>query len=124
MNYLEQHNLLPKCQFGYRRKRSTEHAITLFTDQIRKAMDKGQMTGAIFVDLSKAFDTISHASVINKLPSYGLSLWNIPTMDNVLSFRTYSMCLLQRYTFISKLHIPRSSTGINTWAPIVFATFQ
>ena len=72
MNYLEQHNLLSKCQFGYRRKWSTEHAITLFTNQIRKAMDKGQMTGAIFVDFSKAFDTISHASIINKLPSYGL----------------------------------------------------
>ena len=72
MKYLEQHNHLSKCQFGYRRKRSTEHAIILFTNQIRKAMDKGQMTGAIFVDLSKAFDTISHASIINKLPSYGL----------------------------------------------------
>ena len=53
MNYLQQHNLLSKCQFGYRRKRSTEHAITLFTDQIHKAMDKGQMTGATFVDLAR-----------------------------------------------------------------------
>ena len=35
-------------------------------------LDKGQMTGAIFVDLSKAFGTISHVSIINKLPSYGL----------------------------------------------------
>ena len=72
MNYLEQHNPLSKCQFGYRRKRSTEHAITLFTDQIRKAMDKGQMTGAIFVDLSNTLDTISHASIINRLSLYGL----------------------------------------------------
>ena len=88
MNYLEQHNLLSKCQFGYRRKRSTEHAIALFPDQIRKAMDKGQMTGAIFVDLSKAFDTISHASIIKKLPSYGLCVTSQQWITSYLFART------------------------------------
>ena len=54
-------------------KRSTELAVTLFTDFIRKEADKGSLTGAIFIDLSKAFDTVSHSSVPNKVPSFGVS---------------------------------------------------
>jgi len=35
-------------------------------------MDKGQLTGTLFIDLSKAFDTVSHGILLNKLPSYGI----------------------------------------------------
>ena len=73
MDHLENNHLISDRQFGFRRNRSTEQATAIFTDQIRKNMDKGQLTGAVFIDMSKAFDTISHASIINKLPSYGIS---------------------------------------------------
>jgi len=36
-------------------------------------MDQGMLTGAVYVDLSEAFDTISHASIIEKLPYYGIT---------------------------------------------------
>ena len=36
-------------------------------------MDRGQCTGAIFIDLCKAFDTVDHASLISKLPAYGIT---------------------------------------------------
>ena len=41
-------------------------------DSIRKNMEKDQKTGSIFIDLSKAFDTLGHAQVIECLPSYGI----------------------------------------------------
>ena len=85
-DHLERNNLLFGHQFGFRSKRSTELAVTLFTDYIRKEADKGSLTGAIFIDLSKAFDTVSHASVLNKLPSFGISgkefLWFIDYLFN------------------------------------------
>ena len=71
--YLESNNLLSKQQFGFCKGRSTETATTLFLDDIHKARDKSQLTGAIFIDLSKAFDTISHSSILEKLPSYGIT---------------------------------------------------
>ena len=61
MNYLESNKLLSSEQFGFQRKRSTELATAYFIDKIRHAMNKGEYTGAIYVDLGKAFDTISHA---------------------------------------------------------------
>ena len=51
---------------------STELAAAMLLDDIRKNVDKGQLVGAVFVDLSKAFDTISHSKLVTKLPSYGI----------------------------------------------------
>lgn len=73
MSHLEDNKLLSEYQFGFRSNRSTETATAYFIDQIRKAMDNGQYTGAIYIDLSKAFDTISHSVLIDTLPQYGIS---------------------------------------------------
>ena len=71
--YLCKNHLLSDNQFGFRRGSSTEHAVTYFTDQIRMWMDKGLLTGAVFVDLRKAFDTVDHARLLSKLPAYGIT---------------------------------------------------
>ena len=73
LKHLEENKLLSDSQFGYRPHRSTELAATLFLDDIRRNMDKSQLTGAIFIDLRKAFDTLSHSLIVSKLPEYGIS---------------------------------------------------
>ena len=62
--YLELHHLPSNCQFGFRRKRNTELSATLFMDNIHRNMESGYMTGAIFIDLSKTFDSLSHAQIV------------------------------------------------------------
>ena len=44
----------------------------MFIDKIRKEVDNGNMVGAIFIDFSKAFDTISHSKLLTKLTAYGV----------------------------------------------------
>ena len=66
-------NLLDECQFGFRRKRSTESATTIFTDNIKRKVNEGKMVGTVFIDLKKAFDTLSHAKILSKLKTYGIS---------------------------------------------------
>jgi hypothetical protein len=70
--YLEENNLLSNVQFGFRKDRSTQHAVTLLADHIRTKMDQGEFTGAVFLDLSKAFDTVDHGCLLSKLSIYGI----------------------------------------------------
>ena len=72
MKYLEDNKFLSLNSFGFCSKRSTELATVLFVDNIRKAMDKGEMTGAVYIDLSKAFDTIGYTAILTKLEEYGV----------------------------------------------------
>ena len=59
-DFLESNNLLSNHQFSFRSNRNTESAVTLFTDHIRKSMNDRKLTDSIFIDLSKAFDRLSH----------------------------------------------------------------
>ena len=83
-NYLKKHYLLKSSQFGLRPRRSTELAFNLLVDDIRKNIDNGLLTGVIYLDLSKAFDTVSHWYLLSKLPSYAISGNEFTWFENYL----------------------------------------
>ena len=70
--YIDDFQLLYKYQFGFRKNHSTEHALIEITDQIKFSMDNNQITCGIFVDLSKAFDTVNHHMLLDKLENLGI----------------------------------------------------
>lgn len=57
-------------KFGFRANHSTAHALLLITDQIQRAIEGGHFTCGIFLDLSQAFDTVDHNTLLAKLYSY------------------------------------------------------
>ena len=65
--FLTQHNLFFDSQYGYRTKRSCKHAIMEMVGHVLQAKNDGKHTIGVFLDLSKAFDTLDHMVLISKL---------------------------------------------------------
>jgi len=66
------HQLLSSFQCGFRANHSTEFAAVAFSDYVRRGMDQSLLTGAVFIDLRKAFDSVDQDLLIRKLQSIGL----------------------------------------------------
>ncbi len=72
INFINKHRILYPCQFGFRKHHATFMAVTYLIDKIVTSMDKGEYTLGVFLDFSKAFDTINHDILFTKLECYGI----------------------------------------------------
>ena len=92
--FLNNHNTFYKHQYGFRPKHSTNHTLINITETIRDALDKSNFACGVFIDFQKAFDTVNHNILLDKLCHYGI---RGPPLD---WFRSY---LSNRKQFVSIL---------------------
>ena len=71
-SFLVKKKIISNYQFGFRKGYSTEQAILEITENFKSAIDNGEITCGLFLDLSKAFDTVNHQILIDKLCKYGI----------------------------------------------------
>lgn len=91
VNFLEKHNLLSGNQFGFRSKRSTFDAIESLVTEITNNIDKQFKCVGVFLDLAKAFDTVSIPLLLCKLESIGIRGTPLELFRDYLSDRTQSV---------------------------------
>ena len=86
-NFLTENDLLSDSQFGFRKSRSCELAVTDLIDRLLNNMDIGVLNGLLLVDLRKAFDLVNHSILLSKLQIYGCSSSTVQWFASYLSDR-------------------------------------
>ena len=107
-SHMEDNDILYSKQFGFRKRHGTSDAITNFVSNLYDALEKDFMICSVFIDLKKAFDTVSHSIVLEKLKSIGVQdvalMW----------FQSY---LMNRQQFTELNDINSDCTEISTGVP-------
>jgi len=85
--HLSKLNILQDAQFGFRKNRSTQLALLSFIDTVTEALDNNHFVVSLFLDLSKAFDTIDHAILQKKMFNIGIRGMALDYINNYLTNR-------------------------------------
>ena len=86
-NFIDQNSILSTNQSGFRPMHSTQTCLVDVSDYLLDTMSSGLLTGAVFLDLKKAFDTVHHNVLINKLQSLGIYGLGLGWFSSYLSDR-------------------------------------
>lgn len=76
-----------KFQFGFRKGHSTSQAIAEIADNLRNAIDNNLYSCGVFLDFSKAFDTVNHTILLKKMERYGIRGVSLQFLANYLANR-------------------------------------
>jgi hypothetical protein len=119
--FLEKHNLIIEEQFGFRKNHSTCDAIRNLTDYIYDKLDNNKKVLTIFIDLKKAFDTICHTTLLNKLYKIGIRGNFLDVLRNYLENR-------QQKTYINnetsdKLQVKYGLPQGSRLSPLLFTIY-
>ena len=79
--------------YGFKSSRSTDDLLTVVSDRIARAFNRSGATGAVALDISKAFDKVWHAGLLLKLKSYGISGQIFGLISSFLSNRRLRVVL-------------------------------
>ena len=101
------HEIIYENQYGFLPEKSTTHALISFVDSIISAFENNKFSCGIFLDLSKAFDTLDHNILLCKLYHYGIRGIVYSWFKDYLSQRTQRVSISN-----DKSHLRTLNTGV------------
>ena len=121
VNYLERHSIFYQYQFGFRKGHSSAQAVAEIADNLRKSIDNNLYTCGVFLDFSKAFDTVNHSILLKKIEQYGIRGIPLQLLTSYLTNR-------QQYTELGNTVSSRQAVtcGIpqgSSLGPVSFLTY-
>ena len=121
INFLNKNDILSRNQYGFRKNYSTAHALIQLYDKISSALDDKKVSLGFFIDSSKAFDTVNHEILLDKLEHYGVLGIALQWFKSYLSYRKQ---FVQYNSYNSSLlHITCGVTQGSTLGPLLFLVY-
>jgi hypothetical protein len=104
-------NIISDNQFGFRKSRDTTQATLKLLDAIVPSMGSKECTATVFLDFSKAFDTVDHVILLQKLSRYGVRGSSLRLLESYLSNRHHYVCIdnSTSATLQSEVGVPQGS---------------
>ena len=93
LNYFDRTNFLDKRQFGFIKNSSTEKALISFLTPIHHNLNNNQKVSALFIDITKAFDTVNHEILLLKLSHIGIRGTALAFFKSYLQNRVQTVCI-------------------------------
>ena len=94
LNFVDKFDLLYAHQYGFRKNRSTYMALLSLVDNLTRALENGEHVVGVYLDFSKAFDTVDHMILLQKFYHYGVRGcahdWFTSYLSNRSQFVTYN----------------------------------
>ena len=113
ISFVNKHKILYSLQFGFRHGYSTSLAMIYLVDKISQSLDNGDYVLGLYLDFTKAFDTVNHAILLQKLEHYGVRSVALNWFKSYLSGRTQ---------FVDYQGV--RSAGLNTRPVVIFTLYQ
>ena len=110
--FLNKHNLISNKQFGFRKNIGTKDAILQVTKNITDGINKDEKVLGTFLDLAKAFDTVSHLILLLKLERYGVRGPTLELFKSYLSNRKQKVRIDETYSDSLNVKIQVSPRGL------------
>ena len=85
--FLENNEVIYQSQFGFQKNKSTTHSLIEIVETIRTCTENKHYSCGIFIDLKKAFDTVNHDILLQKLGHYGIRNTNLSWFKSYLTDR-------------------------------------
>ena len=123
--FLNNTNQIYDSQYGFRSKHSCEHAISELVGNILKGKENGEHTISVFLDLSKAFDTLEYSTLFKKLEIYGIHATALDWFKSYLTNREMqTKCIINdQVRYSDKKNITYGAPQGSCLGPLIFLIF-
>ena len=103
--------ILYRYQSGFRKHYSTDTCLSYLPDKVRTGFEKGSLTGMVLIDLQKAFDTIDHGILLDKMNCLGFFKSTVASFNSYLTHRSFIVNVGNEYSSPGKLScgVPQGS---------------
>lgn len=92
-SFLDRNNVINPNQYGFRAKSRTAYAVTHLVELVTDSLEKRHHAGSVYIDLSKAFDTVDHSILLAKLSHYGIRGVPLNWLESYLTGRQQTVFL-------------------------------